>query len=226
LRTRGSGRCSPRNARPSIAPEPGARRTLLVATRSAHKLGELRTLLRLPRTDLVSLDDVGVIEVAPESAETFEENAVDKARFYASLARLPTVADDSGLEVDALGGGPGVRSHRFARDGASDEENNQRLLELLHDRPPPERTARYRCALAFVTDGRADAVVRGGTLEGRIADVPRGTGGFGYDPIFEPAQEPPGGRTVGLISQAEKNEISHRAVAARQMGEYLRSRGF
>jgi XTP/dITP diphosphohydrolase len=180
----------------------------------------------LPRTDLVSLDDVGIGEVAPEDADTFDENAVSKARFYAERTRLPTLADDSGLEVDALDGRPGVRSHRFAGEHAGDEENNVRLLDALRGRPVADRTARYRCSLAYVKEAGSEATLRRGTLEGRIADSPRGSGGFGYDPIFEPASEPPGGRTVGLFSQEEKNEISHRAVAARLMGEYLRSLGF
>jgi XTP/dITP diphosphohydrolase len=167
-----------------------------------------------------------VTDVAPEDSDTFEENALSKARFYRALARLPTVADDSGLEVDALGGAPGVRSHRFAGDRAGDEENNLKVLEILRHRAPEQRTARYRCALAYVDDDASDGTVRVGTMEGRIAGAPLGTGGFGYDPIFEPAAEPPGGRTVGLISQAEKNRISHRAAAARAMGEYLRSLGY
>jgi XTP/dITP diphosphohydrolase len=204
----------------------GARRKLLIATRSAHKLSELHELLALPHTDLVSLDDVGVADVAPEDADTFEENALFKARFYAGLAKVPTVADDSGLEVDALGGAPGVRSHRFAGENAGDEENNRKLLAELGSLPAADRTARYQCALAYVDGASADGTVRHGTMEGRIAAAPRGTGGFGYDPVFEPATEPPGGRTVGLLSQEEKNRTSHRALAARRMGEYLRSLGF
>jgi XTP/dITP diphosphohydrolase len=128
--------------------------------------------------------------------------------------------------VDALGGAPGVRSHRFASERADDDENNRKLLEALGDRPSEERAARYHCALAYIDEAGLDGTVRAGTMEGRIATAPRGTGGFGYDPIFEPAAEPPGGRTVGLLSQEEKNRISHRAVAARRMGEYLRSLGY
>jgi XTP/dITP diphosphohydrolase len=174
----------------------------------------------------VSLDDVGVAEVAPEDAATFEGNALFKARFYAQLAKLPTLADDSGLEVDALGGAPGVRSHRFAGENAGDEENNRKLLAELGSLAAADRAARYQCALAFVDGNGADGTVRTGTMEGRIASSPRGTAGFGYDPVFEPAAEPPGGRTVGLLSQEEKNRISHRALAARRMGRYLRSLGF
>ncbi len=214
-------------------------RTLVVATRSAHKLAELRELLHLPDTRLVSLDDVGVQEEAPEDGDTFESNAVFKARYYSERTRLPTLADDSGIEVDALGGGPGVRTRRYAGERATDEENNEKLLRELRGLPPSRRGAHYRCVLALVEPGRppgragtsggSDApavVIRRGTFEGRIATEPRGSGGFGYDPIFEPAWEPPGGRTVGLYSAREKNRVSHRAAAARAMRRVLRARGY
>jgi XTP/dITP diphosphohydrolase len=200
---------------------------LLIATRSPHKLAELRTLLQLPHTELLSLDDVGIADIAPENADTFEENARDKAVFYAARTRgLPTLADDSGIEVDALDGAPGVKSHRYAGEPASDERNNEKLLEALTGVPDDGRTARYRCALAFIQQTGNGAVVRVGTLDGTIAREPRGSGGFGYDPIFEPAGEPRGGRTVGQLSQEEKDRISHRAEAARLMGDYLRSIGY
>ncbi len=212
-------------------------RILVVATRSVHKLAELRQLLHLPRTRLVSLDEVGVADEAPEDGATFEENAVFKARFYAERTGLPTLADDSGLEVDALGGGPGVRTRRYAGEQATDEENNVKLLEALRGLPPERRGARYRCVLALAEPGRAGAgrrggasspavVIRRGAFEGRIASGPRGSGGFGYDPIFEPAGEPPGGRTVGQYTAAEKNRVSHRAAAARAMRRVLRTRGY
>ncbi len=212
------------------------RRTLLVATRSIHKLGELRDLLDLPRTALVSLDDVGIADEAPEEGDTFEENAAFKARYYAARSGMPTLADDSGIEVDALGGRPGVRTRRYAGEDATDEDNNVKLLAELDDVPPPDRTARYRCVLALVepgtsTDGPDDPAVAPvtlsrGTFDGRIASGPRGTGGFGYDPIFEPLTEPVGGRTVGLYSADEKNRVSHRALAARAMREVLVARGY
>ena len=238
---------------PGEAPAGG--RVLVVATRSPHKLGELRQLLHLPRTRLVSLDDIGVVEEAPEDGDTFEANAVFKARYYAELSGLPTLADDSGIEVDALGGMPGVRTRRYAGEQATDEDNNVKLLAALRGLPPERRGARYRCVLAFVEPPASDrsalrgaapsarpgvgrperpaaepparhATVRRGTFEGRIADGPRGSGGFGYDPIFEPAWEPPGGRTVGLYSSEEKNRVSHRAAAARAMRRVLIQRGY
>jgi XTP/dITP diphosphohydrolase len=206
---------------------------IVVATRSEHKLRELRELLHLERAELVDLDDLGVVEEAPEEGSTFETNARSKARFYARLTGLPALADDSGLEVDALGGGPGVRTRRFAGEWATDEENNARLLEVLGDRPPRDRGARYVCVLSLAVPDRAGprgglrAVAEArGTCRGRIARDPKGTGGFGYDPIFEPAAEPPGGRTLGLYSSAEKHAISHRARAARAMAPKLAALGY
>jgi XTP/dITP diphosphohydrolase len=154
---------------------------------------------------------------------------VSKARWYARRSGLPTLADDSGLEVEALGGGPGVHTRRFAGPDADDATNNRRLLADLDGLPPERRGARYRCILAFVEPGRdtdEELVVREGRVDGRIATTPSGSGGFGYDPIFEPATEPPGGRTVGTLSGEEKNRVSHRAQAARAMAEVLRARGY
>ena len=221
------GRGEPSSAR---APDGAADRVLVVATRSRHKLAELRDLLQLSRTRLLSLDDVGVTDEAPEDGATFEDNSTFKARFYAKRSGLPTLADDSGLEVDALGGRPGVHTRRYAGPDAGDEDNNARLLGALDGLPPERRTARYRCVLAFVDpserDGAEHVIVRRGTFEGRIAQAPRGTQGFGYDPIFEPAWEAPGGRTVGQYSAEEKNRVSHRAVAAREMRRVLVERGY
>jgi len=156
-----------------------------------------------------------------------------KARFYARLSGLPTLADDSGIEVDALGGAPGVRTRRYAGENATDLENNAKLLDALVGLPAPERGARYVCVLALVEPdlvsshgGLPISAETRGTLRGRIADGPRGTGGFGYDPIFEPLGEPPGGRTLGQQSSAEKAAISHRARAARRMGRRLAALGY
>ncbi|MDO8485186.1 MAG: non-canonical purine NTP pyrophosphatase [Candidatus Limnocylindrales bacterium] len=209
-----------------------SRRRLLVATRSTHKLRELRELLDLGRTDLLSLDDLGTADDPVEDGATFETNAASKARFGARVSGLPTLADDSGLEVDALGGGPGVRTRRYAGENASDADNNARLLEALHGLPPERRGARYVCVLALALPGSAGLrgglplIVTRGTCRGRIATEPRGTSGFGYDPIFEPASEPPGGRTLGTWSAAEKHAISHRARAARRMAPRLFALGF
>lgn len=198
-------------------------RRLLLATRAQHKFDELRALLVLRGVELVSPDDLAVDGEPVEDAETFEGNALIKARWYAARAGIPTLADDSGVEVDALGGGPGVRTKRYAGENASDTDNNEKLLRELVDVAPDSRGARYRCVLVYLdAPDASEPVVRDGTMEGRIALAPRGTGGFGYDPIFEPATEPIGGRTVGQMSAEEKNRVSHRAIAARAMGTALR----
>jgi XTP/dITP diphosphohydrolase len=207
------------------------RSRLLVATRSTHKLRELRELLGL-RAELIDLDDVGITAEAIEDGETFEANASKKARFFAGLSGLPTLADDSGIEVDALGGAPGVRTRRYSGENATDEENNVKLLGALSGLPAPQRRARYRCALALalpesrgMRGGLAIRLARG-TLEGRIAVAPKGDGGFGYDPIFEPDGEPAGGRTLGQWTAEAKNRISHRGRAARRMHRILTDLGF
>jgi len=203
-----------------------------VATRSRHKLRELQELLDLRHTELVSPDEVGIPDEPDETGRTFEANAALKARFYARRSGLPTLADDSGLEVDALGGRPGVRTRRYAGPNASDADNNAKLLAELQGVPGAERGARYVCVLALaLPEGvgrRGGLPVRAvrGTFRGRIATSLRGRSGFGYDPLFEPADEPPGGRTVGQMTSAEKHARSHRAKAARRMAPILREMGF
>ena len=207
-------------------------RHLLVATRSVHKLRELRELLALDRTKLVSLDDLGIEGDPIEDGATFETNAAIKARFGLHASGLPTLADDSGLEVDALGGGPGVRTRRYAGEDATDAMNNAKLLGAMHGLTSEQRSARYVCVLALaMPDGTGPrggirVITARGTCRGRIATEPRGTGGFGYDPIFEPVSEPPGGRTLGLWTPAEKHAISHRARAAHRMSPRLAALSF
>jgi XTP/dITP diphosphohydrolase len=224
--------CRPDVTTPALRAMSGRPR-LLVATHSAHKLAELRELLELERGELVSLDDLGIGDDPDETGETYLTNARIKARFGARRTGLPTLADDSGVEVEALGGAPGVRTKRYAGPNATDADNNGKLLAALDGLPPERRGARYVCVLALALPrpgaGPRDPVpirsVRG-TTRGRIAAAPRGDGGFGYDPIFEPISEPPGGRTFGLWSPAAKNAISHRGRAARRMTPILRELGF
>ena len=214
-------------------PPAAAPRQLVVATRSAHKLRELRELLRPAGSVLVSLDELGVPGDPIEDGATFEANARLKARWAVRATGLPALADDSGIEVDALGGGPGVRTRRYAGEQATDEQNNRKLLAALDGLPAERRSARYVCVLAIAVPrpvgyggiGRPSVITRRGIVRGRIATEPRGTGGFGYDPIFEPESEPAGGRTFGLWTQAEKDAISHRARAARRMAGVLRILG-
>jgi XTP/dITP diphosphohydrolase len=198
----------------------------VVATRSEHKLRELRQLLRLGSVTLVSLDELGVSGEPVEDGLTFETNARIKARFAARATGLPALADDSGIEVDALHGAPGVRTRRYAGPDATDSDNNAKLLRELAEVPAGKRGARYVCvlALAIPDDGAPGGlriVERRGTTRGRIAFEPRGSAGFGYDPLFEPIRERTGGRTFGQYSAAAKDAISHRGRAARRMAPVL-----
>jgi XTP/dITP diphosphohydrolase len=203
---------------------------ILVATHSQHKLRELRDVLGPQRAELMSLRELGIVDEVEETGATFEANARLKARFYARLSGLPTLADDSGLEVDALDGGPGVRTRRYAGEDATDADNNAKLLAALRELPPERRGARYVCVLALAgaagPHGALPMILTRGTCRGRIATSARGSGGFGYDPIFEPAAEPPGGRTLGQFARSEKDMISHRARAARRMAPRLAALGF
>jgi XTP/dITP diphosphohydrolase len=194
----------------------------VVATRNAHKV---REILRICHDWPVAwITDAALPEVE-ETGRGYLENALLKAVAAAAASGEAALADDSGIEVDALGGGPGPRSARYAGEGATDEANLRALLGALAGIPRGGRTARYR-AVAVLADPGGEEVHAEGTCEGIIGTEPRGTGGFGYDPIFEPAAERPGGRTLGLYSPAEKHAISHRARAARRMAPVLRELGF
>jgi XTP/dITP diphosphohydrolase len=204
---------------------------LLIATRSRHKMREIQEILAaVPDLSLVSLDEVGVeassAEDGIEAFETFEENALAKAAFFHARTGLPTVADDSGIEVDAIGGKPGVRSKRFApvppgtSDDARDRANNDHLLRLLAGTSAEARIARYVCVVALKEDG-SDGLTLRGESEGTIADAPRGNGGFGYDPLFIHAEL---GRTFGEASAEEKHARSHRGAAFRKLAEHLARR--
>jgi XTP/dITP diphosphohydrolase len=157
-------------------------RRLLVATRSTHKLRELRELLALEGTELVSLDDLGIEGEPVEDGQTFETNAAIKARSGLRASGLPTLADDSGIEVDALGGAPGVRTRRYAGEDATDADNNAKLLDALRGLPPVERGARYVCVLALALPdvagprGGVRVITARGTCRGRIATAARGNG--------------------------------------------------
>jgi XTP/dITP diphosphohydrolase len=185
---------------------------LLIATTNPHKVEEFRAILGDLPYQLVSLCDVPPVAQVDETGSTFAENAVLKAVGYARDTGLLALADDSGLEIDALGGEPGVYSSRWAGPDVAYPERFRIMLERLASVPEERRTARYRAAVAIAGPGavRLRGVVEG-VLEGRIANEPRGTGGFGYDPLF---LVPELGRTVGELSAAEKHAISHRARAA------------
>lgn len=192
---------------------------LVVATGNAGKLREFRALLAGLATEILPQTDLGV--PSPEETEsTFVGNALLKARHAARLTGAAALADDSGLEVDALGGAPGVRSARYAGEGADDAANNARLLEALAGVPAPRR-ARYRAAVVLV-EGPGDPAPRiaSGTWEGRIALAPRGTGGFGYDPLFLVGD---GELTAAELPPGLKNRISHRAQALAALLAQLRA---
>jgi len=193
---------------------------LLLATSSPNKLRELRAILAGMPVELVSLREAGAGEPpeVEETGATFLENARIKARAYAAWSGLAAVADDSGLEVDALGGGPGVRSARYAGEGASDRENLDKLLRELDGVPPERRSARFRSAAVLADPpGVAPSGREWHTeaaWEGRIIDAPRGTGGFGYDPVFLPDGWD---RTSAEVDAATKDAASHRGRAFRAL---------
>ena len=201
-------------------------RRVVLASRNTHKLIELRRMLDGTGVELLGLDEVA--PDAPELVEegaTFEENALSKAHQAAEIAGLPALADDSGLEVDALGGAPGVHSARFSGAHGNSAANTALVLEKLRGVPDEERAARFRCVVALVVPG-ADGEAASewsfsGRCEGRIGHEPKGTGGFGYDPIvFLPDR----GLTVAQLSDADKDAISHRGEAVRKLVEFLRQR--
>ena len=177
---------------------------------------ELSALLAGVPRQLVSLADVGIDVDVEETGSTFEANAVLKARSYCALSGLPTLADDSGLEVEALGGEPGVYSARYAGEGATDEQRIALLYERLAGVPPHEWAARFRCVIAIVRPGTcaSDVQLFEGVCNGRIVSPPRGNDGFGYDPAF---LFPDLGKTMAELSPAEKNLLSHRGMAARKV---------
>jgi XTP/dITP diphosphohydrolase len=199
---------------------------LLVATRSAGKQPELRRALEAAGHEVLFPDDAGIPETAAEgtleTADTFEGNARRKAEYFARASGLPTVADDSGLEVIALGGAPGVRSRRWAGASGSaaqvDAANNAELLRRLAGAPPERRRARYRCVLALMPRMGGIPETFEGTCTGSIITEPRGTGGFGYDPLFLSDEL---GRTFGEASAAEKAGVSHRGRALQALIDRL-----
>lgn len=191
---------------------------LLIATHNRGKLREYAELLKGLSFDLVTLDDIGIREDVEEPADTLRENAKLKAEEYARRSGVLTLADDSGLEVDALGGEPGVHSKRYAGDNKSDAERNEFLLAKLKDVPREKRTARFRCAIAIADPGGHEWSSEG-TCEGEIAFEPRGEFGFGYDPVFIVRER---GMRMAELPTADKNRVSHRARAAVGAREILR----
>jgi len=198
---------------------------LLVASHNRAKAHEIARILTEERLsfEVLSLADRPDIALPPETGTTFADNAVQKARHAARAAHLPAVADDSGLEVEALDGEPGIRSARYAGDDATDEQRYRKILDLLRDVPDDRRQARFVCAAAYAAPDGASLLAEG-TCEGRIAHAHAGAGGFGYDPIFIPE-----GHTVTMaqLTPEQKDALSHRGRAfrllARLIGDHLAS---
>ena len=188
-------------------------RRLVLATLNTAKAHELAALLHGVPFEIVLLGVLRPDAIAPaETGGSYAENALIKGRAAAALTGHLTLADDSGLEVDALDGAPGIQSARFGGPGLADADRTRRLLAALAGVDAGRRTARFRCVIALVDPGGTERLAEG-VVEGRIADAPRGTGGFGYDPVFI---YPPLGRTFGELSEVEKAKVSHRgrAIAA------------
>jgi XTP/dITP diphosphohydrolase len=182
---------------------------LFVATRNRNKIRELQALLKDTAVTLCSYRDFKDLPEVPEEGNTLRENAIAKATTLAKRTGLLSIADDSGLEVDALGGQPGVFSARYAGPNATDKENNEKLLGQLDGVPDDKRAARFRCAIAIATPERLVAVVEG-VCEGRIATEERGSEGFGYDPVFIKEEYV---KTFAELPLEIKNRVSHRALA-------------
>lgn len=196
---------------------PAERRRLVLATRNKEKVREITAIYVHLGLDLRTLADWPAIEDRPEAGATYAENAAAKALSVAAATGLPALADDSGIEIDALGGAPGPRSRRFLGDYATDADRNARVLALLENEPDARRTARYRAAVAVALPGGSVRIFEG-TCEGVIARGQRGRFGFGYDPIFLVREH---NRTMAELPPDLKNQISHRARALRAAEPYL-----
>lgn len=190
---------------------------LLIATTNRHKVEEIRRLLAGAEVDLVTLEQWPAVVAPDETGRTFADNARAKAEYYARATGQLTVAEDSGLEIDALGGVPGVESARYAGEETSYPEKFARLYDALDRAGGRDSPARFVCALALASPGAIVFEARG-AIEGRIAREPSGTGGFGYDPIFF---YPPYGRTLAEVTREQKAAVSHRGEAFRKLREHL-----
>ena len=191
---------------------------MLIATNNSGKVDEYRRLLGCLPAELTTPSNEGVTEEPEESGDTFEENALIKARFYSEATDLPALADDSGIEVDALNGEPGVRSARYGGLPASDDDRNKLLLSNMSNVPWEKRTARFICVVAMVWPGDREETFQG-ACQGYVAFEPRGQEGFGYDPLF---YYPNFGKTFGQVDAEAKDGVSHRGIAARKAVQRLK----
>jgi XTP/dITP diphosphohydrolase len=192
-------------------------RPLLVASTNPGKIREVREFLSSLPLHILTLADFPGLGVSPEEGRTFEENARGKSLFYSRATGIQVMAEDSGLEIDKLGGAPGVYSARFSGEAATDESNIDKVLALLTGVPREERRARFVCCIALSLKERVLTEIRG-TVEGLITEERRGASGFGYDPIF---YYPPLDKTFAQMTPGEKNSVSHRGRALRQLRDFL-----
>ncbi len=195
---------------------------MLIATFNRGKIREIQEFLSGEAIECLGLEILPGVAPCSESSRSFEENARQKAVYYSQASTLLTLADDSGLVVDALGGAPGIYSARFVNEEATDEQRCQAVLDLLTGVPIEDRTARFICVIALALDGQVSGVFEG-QVEGRIAFTPSGSNGFGYDPIF---YIPETGKTMAELSPDEKLSISHRGRALSRMRREMQQRGF
>lgn len=193
---------------------------IVLATKNKGKIKEFRELFKLMGIEVLSADEVSHVPEVEEDGETFVENAIKKAETISQTLGMPALADDSGLEVDALQGQPGVLSARFAGFQATDEENNRKLIRMLEFIPPEKRTARFKCVLALAIPGQK-TITAEGVCEGLILSEPEGNGGFGYDPYFYVPQRK---QTMAQLPPSEKNKISHRGQALLKLEKVVRER--
>lgn len=191
---------------------------IVLATRNRGKIKEIKEILS--GVEVLTLDDLPNLTMPPETGQTFRDNALSKALSIAEKTKLPALADDSGLEVDALGGRPGVFSARYAGEDATDTDNYLKLLDEMKGVAMEKRKARFRCVMALAFPDGQGAFTFDGVFEGYIASEPRGKGGFGYDPVFF---VPERNKTAAELTLEEKNAISHRARALRKLKEFLKS---
>lgn len=193
---------------------------LVVASRNPAKVREIAEILAEEglSVEVVSLAELADVELPPETGLTFAANAAAKAQQVCRTTGLPAIADDSGLEVDALGGEPGIRSARYAGEEASDEDRLRKVLDLMAEAPDRLRRARFRCAAAYA-DPEGNAMLAEGTCQGRIAREPAGSGGFGYDPVFVPDGY---AVTMAQLTAEQKHRISHRGRALRLLARMIR----
>lgn len=188
---------------------------IVLATNNPHKVKEVKEILSELGIEVLTLKDLGIEIEIKEDQNTFEENARKKAHTIFKITKLPTIADDSGLMVDQLNGEPGVHSARYAGEEHNYEKNNQKLLQELKDKPKPHR-AKFICVINFKSENEDEIFV--GTVEGEIVDLPKGTNGFGYDPLFKPDGFDV---TYAELPSEIKNKISHRYKALKKFRDYL-----